>query len=240
MKLGDVVLKRLNRALHRLQRQLGLRHGSLRARVRYEWGGDGAWACAKVWASLVGGNGHLLGLGCRTPLDRLDHSWDQRAAFCRRAKRRVLDKYLTARSVKPSVIVGDLRRRSSKNFWTKPPAISPLTCQRAQRAGWRPESAGCMMQALDESWAMPHAHATELSQTGAGEARHDASWNIPHAWCHSKPAGERAGGGGTNEGRKERTPKVRRTAVAQPPVDFGGRPQAAPLHSFPWFVLCRQ
>ena len=26
------------------------------------------------------------------------------------------------------------------------------------------------MQALDESWAMPHAHATELSQTGAGEA----------------------------------------------------------------------
>ena len=37
MKLVDVVLERLNRALHRLQRQLGLRrHGSLRARVRYE------------------------------------------------------------------------------------------------------------------------------------------------------------------------------------------------------------
>ena len=166
MKLGDVVLKRLNRALHRLQRQLGLRHGSLRARVRYEWGGDGAWACAKVWASLVGGNGHLLGLGCRTPLDRLDHSWDQRAAFCRRAKRRVLDKYLTARSVKPSVIVGDLTRRSSKNFWTKPPAISALTLGQKggfsrgngarKSAGWSRESAGCTMHALDESWAMPH------------------------------------------------------------------------------------
>ena len=71
MKLADVVLKRLNRALHRLQRQLGLRHGSLRARVRYEWGGDGAWACAKVWASLVAGNEHLDGPGLPHVLDRL-------------------------------------------------------------------------------------------------------------------------------------------------------------------------
>ena len=113
MKLGDVVLKRLNRALHRLQRQLGLRHGSLRARVRYEWGGDGAWACAKVWASLVGGNGHLLGLGCRTPLDRLDHSWDQRAAFCRRAKRRA---FLISILGAIRQTVGDCRRFDSTKF----------------------------------------------------------------------------------------------------------------------------
>ena len=52
MKLGDVVLERFNLALHRLQRQLGLRHGcSLRTRVRYERVGDGAWACAEVGLS---------------------------------------------------------------------------------------------------------------------------------------------------------------------------------------------
>ena len=101
-----------------------------------------------------------------TPWTGEDHNWDQRAAFRRRAARRDLDSYLTARSVKPSVIVGDLTRRSSKNFWTKPPAISALTLGQKggfsrgngarKSAGWSRESAGCTMHALDESWAMPH------------------------------------------------------------------------------------
>ena len=83
-----------------------------------------------------------------------------------RAVRRDLDSYLTARADKPSVIFGDLTRRSSKNFWTAPPAISLLKVGQKggfsrgngarKSAGWSRESAGCTMHALDESWAMPH------------------------------------------------------------------------------------
>ena len=52
-----------------------------------------------------------------------------------------------------------------------------------------------MRKALDDSWAMPHAHATELSQTGAGEAGLTliASFRTRGATANkpaSQPAGE--------------------------------------------------
>ena len=129
--------------------------------------------------SLLGTSTWMV-LGCRTCWTGCGSQLGSLAPLRGRAARRDLHSYLTARADKPSVIFGDLTRRSSKNFWTKPPAISALTLGQKggfsrgngarKSAGWSRESAGCMMQALDESWAMPHAHATELSQTGAGEA----------------------------------------------------------------------
>ena len=124
------------------------------------------------------GTSTWMALGCRTCWTGCGSQLGSLAPLRGRAARRDLDSYLTARAVKPSVIFGDLTRRSSKNFWTTPRAISLLTLGRraVSPAGTAREKAPDGVRKAPDPrfrrWMSRGpcrtAHATELSQTGAG------------------------------------------------------------------------